>query len=101
MSNSNVLDFLRTLGARPDLLDRLKVKSKAEVIAAAGELGHPFTEADFDPLIWGLELKLAEKVGQAFDQRFQLWQTMWGQYYLEYLALDLVPSLDAAGLGAA
>jgi hypothetical protein len=101
MSNSNVLAFLRTIGGRRDLLDGLKVKSKAEVIAAAGELGYPFTEAEFDPLIWGLELKLAEKLGQAFDQRFQLWQTMWGQYYLEYLALDLVPSLDAAGLGKA
>jgi hypothetical protein len=101
MSNSNVLAFLRAVGGRRDLLDRLKVQSKAEVIAAAGELGYPFTEAEFDPLIWGLELRLAEKIGQAFDQRFQLWQTMWGQYYLEYLALDLMPSLDALGLGAA
>ena len=98
MSDQNVIEFLRLLGSRPDLLDDLKVKSKDEVIAAAAAHGLPFAEADFDPLIWGLEVRLADKRGEPFDAQFPLWQTMWGQYYLEYLALDLVPALDATGL---
>ena len=36
--------------------------------------------------------------GEPFDAQFPLWQTMWGQYYLEYLVLDLLPALDATGL---
>lgn len=98
MSGQNVVEFMRLLAARPDLLAELKLVSKDEVIAAAGAQGLPFSESDFDPLIWGLELKLAEHRGEPFDAQFPLWQTMWGQYYLEYLALDLIPALDAAGL---
>jgi hypothetical protein len=98
MSGQNVLAFLHLLGQRLDLLDELKVKSKDDVIAAAAAHGLPFSEADFDPLIWGLELRLAEHRGEPFDAQFPLWQTMWGQYYLEYLALDLVPALDDSNL---
>ena len=98
MSGQNAIEFLRLLGGRTDLLDDLKVKSKDEVIVAAAAHGLPFAEADFDPLIWGLEVRLADKRGEAFDAQFPLWQTMWGQHYLEYLALDLIPALDAAGL---
>jgi hypothetical protein len=98
MSGQNVLTFLRLLGQRLDLLDELKLKSKDEVIAAAAAHGLPFTEPDFDPLIWGLEVRLAEHRGEPFDAQFPLWQTMWGQYYLEYLALDLIPALDASSL---
>ncbi len=98
MSSQNVLSFLRLLGERPDLLDELKLKSKDEVIAASATHGLPFAEPDFDPLIWGLEVRLAQFRGEPFDAQFPLWQTMWGQYYLEYLALDLLPALDAASL---
>jgi hypothetical protein len=98
MSNANLLEFLRTLAARADLLASLKVKSKPEVIAIAGELGMPFTEPEFDDLIWALEIQLAERRGEPFDNRFPLWETMWGQYYLEYVVLDLMPSLEEAGI---
>ncbi len=98
MSDQNVIDFMRLLGSRPDLLDELKVVSKDEVIAAAAAHGLPFSESDFDPLIWGLEVRLAARLGEPFDAQFPLWQTMWGQHYLEYLALDLLPALDEIGL---
>jgi Nif11 domain len=98
MTGPNVIAFLRLLGEQPALLDALKVASKDDAIAAAAEHGLPFTEADFDPLIWGLEVDLARHRGEAFDGRFPLWHLMWGQYYLEYLVLDLLPALDAAGL---
>lgn len=101
MSGRNVIDFLRLLGERPALLDALKTESKDDVIAAAAAHGLPFTEPEFDPLIWGLELRLAARRGEAFDAQFPLWQTMWGQYYLEYLVTDLVPSLDQADIDAA
>jgi hypothetical protein len=96
MSARNVIDFLRTVVPRTDVMDTLKVRSKDEVIAAASDFGFPFTEAEFDSLIWGLEDRLAAKRGEKFDPRFRLWQTMWGKYYLEYLAVDLIPSLDEA-----
>lgn len=100
MSAANVVAFLRTVAARADLLDDLKLRSKDEVIAAAADLGCPFAEREFDDLVWGLELRLAERRGEPFDASFPLWQTMWGQYYLEYLVLDLFPSFQEADFAA-
>lgn len=98
MSDENVLGFLRHVAARADLLDSLKLRGKDEVVAAAAGFGFPFTEAEFDSLIWDLELRLAASRGEKFDAHFPLWQTMWGKHYLEYLVTDLVTSLDEAGV---
>jgi hypothetical protein len=98
MSSRNVIDFLRTHAARADVLESLRTKSKQEVIAAAADLGLPFSESEFDPLIWGLEVHLAAKRGESFDAHFPLWQTMWGKYYLDYLVSDLIPSFEEADL---
>jgi hypothetical protein len=100
MSSRNVIDFLNMVAARADLLDTLKTRSKAEVIASAAAFGLPFSEQEFDPLIWGLEERLANKRGEPFDAQFSLWQTMWGQYYLEYLVLDVMPSFEEADFAA-
>ncbi|MGH8906555.1 MAG: Nif11-like leader peptide family natural product precursor [Egibacteraceae bacterium] len=96
-----MIEFLLTVAARPDILDSLKVKSKDEVIAAAAEFGFPFTESEFNSLIWDFEVHLASRRGEEFDAQFPLWRTMWGKYYLEFLVIDLIPSLDQAGLLAA
>ena len=98
MSATNLFAFLNNVAGRADLLDSLKVLSKEEVIAAAGGLGYPFTEAEFDSEIWNVELKMAERRKEQFDQHFPLWETMWGQYYLEYLVLDMIPSLAEMGI---
>jgi hypothetical protein len=98
VSDANVIEFLRTVAVRADVLDSLKVGSKDEVIAAAAGFGFPFTEPEFNSLIWGLEARLAEKRGENFDQHFSLWETMWGKYYLDYLVTDLIPGLEEAGL---
>jgi hypothetical protein len=100
MSERNVIDFLRTVAARADILDTLKVKSKDEVIAAAAEFGFPFSESEFNWLIWDLEIHLAGKRGEQFDSQFPLWQTMWGKYYLEFLVIDLMPSVEEADFDA-
>ena len=78
----------------------LKVRSKDEVIAAAADFGLPFTEPEFDSLIWNLEAHLAARRGEKFDAQFPLWQTMWGKYYLEYLVVDLIPALGQADFDA-
>lgn len=96
MSKRNVIDFLRTVAARADILDNLKVRSKSEVISAAATFGLPFSESEFNSLIWDLENLLAVKRGEQFDAQFPLWQTMWGKYYLEYLVIDLIPSFQQA-----
>jgi hypothetical protein len=93
MSAENLVEFLRTLATRADLIESLKVQSKDEVIAAAAAFGLPFTEAEFDSIVWDLEVQLAKRRGEPFDGHFPLWETMWGCYYLEYLVLDMVPSL--------
>ncbi len=98
MSSRNVIDFLHTVAGQVDMLDSLKVMSKDEVIAAAETMGLPFSESEFDSLIWDLEAHLASKRGEAFDAHFSLWQTMWGQYYLEYLVADLMSSFTEADL---
>lgn len=100
MSANNVIDFLRTVAVRADLLDSLQVKSKDEVIAIAAASGYPFSEPEFDRLIWSLEAHLARKRGEAFDAQFSLWQTMWGTYYLHYLVVDLMPSFEQADFDA-
>jgi hypothetical protein len=100
MSGANLVDFLRTVAVRADLLDSLKVQSKADVVAAAAAVGLPFTEGEFDAVIWDLEVQLAEKRGEPFDAHFPLWETMWGRYYLEYLVLDMLPSFTDAELEA-
>jgi hypothetical protein len=93
-----VWDFLRLVAARADLLEVLKTRDKDDVLVAAAGFGYPFTEAEFDTLVWDAEVRLAEARGEAFDGHFPLWQTMWGRYYLEYLVIDLVPSLEEIGL---
>lgn len=100
MSKRNVIDFLRTVAIRADVLDNLKVKSKQEVIEAATAFGFPFSELEFDSLIWDLEVRLASKRGEQFDASFPLWQTMWGKYYLEYLTIDMIPSFEQADFEA-
>jgi hypothetical protein len=98
MSRQNLIEFLKGPAARTDMLEFLKLRSKDAVIAVAADVGLPFTEQEFDSLIWDLEERLAAKRGEAFDPRFALWDTLWGRYYLEYLVLDLIPSLASAGL---
>jgi len=100
MSERNVIDFLRTTAARVDLLDTLKVLRKDQVVAAAAGLGLPFSEEEFDSVVWDLEAYLADKRGEKFDQRFSLWDTMWGVYYLEYLVVDMITSLGQADFDA-
>jgi hypothetical protein len=96
--STGVIEFLRLLGDRPDLLGNLETRGKDEVLAAAGELGFTFTEAQFDSFVWDAELRLAKHRDEPFDAQFPLWQTMWGRYYLDYLVTDLVSSLGEAGL---
>ena len=100
MSERNVIEFLRKVAIRADLLDTLKVKSKADVLTAAADFEFPFTEPEFDSVIWDLELLLANKRKEAFDARFALWRTMWGKYYLEYLVVDMIPSFSEADFSA-
>ncbi|HEY4025263.1 MAG TPA: Nif11-like leader peptide family natural product precursor [Candidatus Dormibacteraeota bacterium] len=101
MSGRNVIDFLRFVAAQPGVLETLRVRSKDQVIAAAGDFGFPFTEPEFNTVIWDLEVALAARRGEAFDARFPLWHLMWGRYYLEYLAIDLIPALQAAHVDTA
>lgn len=98
MSAENILPFLRTLAARPNLLVRLRSRSKDDVLAAAAGLGLPFSDDDFNTAVWDLEEQLAVRRGEVFDDTFPLWQIMWGQFYLEYLVHDLLPSLVDTGL---
>ena len=98
MTNSPVIEFLRTVGGRPDILDSLKVRGKDDVIAAAAGLGYPFSSEEFNTIVWQLEEQLAAERGEQFDGQFPLWQLMWGKYYLEYLVIDLIPSFQETQL---
>jgi hypothetical protein len=95
MSERNLMMFLQTVAVRADVLGALEWLGKDDVIAASAAFGLPFTEAEFDRLIWDLEAHLAAKRGEAFDAHFPLWETMWGQSYFAYLVKDVIPSLTA------
>ncbi|MFC0544851.1 Nif11-like leader peptide family natural product precursor [Kutzneria chonburiensis] len=94
----NVIEFLRTVAGRPGVLDSLKARSKHEVLAAAAGFGLPFSENDFNTLVWDLEMRLAQERGEQFDSTFPLWHVMWGKTYLEYVVVDLIPSLEEKNL---
>src|SRR5262249_17796137 len=67
-----------------------------------GRLRPALRRVGVDQPILNPQLPLAQpRRGEQFDQRFSLWQTMWGQYYLEYLVLDLLPSFADAEIEAA
>ncbi|WP_214319686.1 Nif11-like leader peptide family natural product precursor [Nonomuraea sediminis] len=94
----SALGYLRFLATQPELVDKLKDRSKDEVIAAAAQAGHPFTAEEFNTVVWDMEDRLARHRGEPFDEVFPLWQLLWGRYYLEFLVFDLVPSLEETGL---
>ncbi len=100
MSERNLVAFLRTVAIRADILDALAGRNKDEVIATAAAFSLPFTEAEFDRLIWDLEAHLAAKRNENFDAHFPLWETMWGQSYFAYLVKDMIPSLTQADIDA-
>jgi len=95
---ANVLAFLTRVARSAELRTELRTKAKPEVLEAAARLGLPLTEPEFDAAVWGLEKRLAAVRGERFDQTFRLWHLMWGQYYLDYLVLDLLPALRETGL---
>ena len=98
MSAANVVSFLQTLSLRADLLKDLRTRTKEQVLHKAASLGHPFTEGEFNSVVWELERRLAEERTEPFDAAFPLWRCMWGAYYLEYLIVDLLSSCEEAGL---
>lgn len=98
MSGRNLMTFLQDVAVRADVLGALEWLGKDQVIAAAAAYGLPFTEAEFDRLIWDLEAHLAAKRGEAFDAHFPLWETMWGQSYFAYLVKDVIPSLTPSDI---
>jgi hypothetical protein len=101
MSARNVIQFLRIVATRPDVLQDLRTKAKEAVLrAAAEEFRLPFSGQDFDSVVWALEVYLAKKRREDFDAHFELWHTMWGQYYLEYVASDLMASFQEADIEA-
>ena len=69
-------------------------------MAVTTVMGPPFTAAKFDDLVWALEARLAKRRGESFDAQFPLWQTMWGQFYLEYVVRDVMTSFDEADVAA-
>ncbi|MDT5034312.1 MAG: hypothetical protein QOC94_4483 [Actinoplanes sp.] len=96
--SGDVVEFLRLLADRTDLLDSLKTRGKDEVLAAGANLGFTFTENEFDSFVWDAEVRLAKHRDEPFDAQFPLWQTMWGRYYLDYLVTDVISSLEETGL---
>lgn len=93
MRQSVVISFLRHLGGQPELRRHLRTMSKTQVMAEAQRLGFAFAESEYDEVVWGAEMFLAEKLGEPFDFQFSLWKTMWGKYYLDFVLDDVIASL--------
>ncbi|NHC34274.1 Nif11-like leader peptide family natural product precursor [Scytonema millei] len=94
MARIEVINFLQALVRQSELQTKLKTLLKPEVLAYAEQAGYKFTEQEFDDTVWGIEIYLANKLGENFDLTFSLWETMWGKYYLEYLAANVIDSLS-------
>ena len=100
MAKIKVFEFFQDLAERPELRLELRTKSKPEVLAYANQAGFSFTEQDFDDAIWGIEMFLADKIGETFDFSFSLWETMWGKYYLDYLIDNVVGCVTQQDIAA-
>lgn len=94
MAKTDVVNFLQNLIRQPELQNKLKTLPKPEVLAYAERAGYQFTEQEFDDTVWGIEILLADKLGENFDLTFSLWETMWGKYYLEYLVGNAIDCLS-------
>jgi Nif11 domain len=90
MSKSVVIGFLQKLVTQPELQNKLKMMPKSDVLTHAQQSGYSFTEAEFDDTVWNLEISLAEKLGEKFDLNFSLWETMWGNHYLEFVVNNVI-----------
>jgi Nif11 domain len=90
MSKSVVIGFLQKLVTQPELQNKLKMMPKSDVLTHAQQSGYSFTEAEFDDTVWSLEISLAEKLGEKFDLNFSLWETMWGNHYLEFVVNNVI-----------
>jgi hypothetical protein len=100
MAKIDVFRFFRDLARNPDQVTALRTHSKADVLMHANRSGYEFTESEFDDAIWGVEVYMAEKLGETFDFSFSLWETMWGKYYLEYLVDDVVGAISDDDIAA-
>jgi hypothetical protein len=94
MAKTEVVNFLQALIRQPELQNQLKTLPKPEVLAHAERSHYQFTEQEFDETVWGMEILLADKLGENFDLNFSLWETMWGKYYLEYLVSNVIDCLS-------
>lgn len=100
MAEANVVPFFSEWVARGDRLDTLEYWPKARVIEAAAQAGYPFESAEFDRVIWDLEIQLAARLGEPFDATFRLWSTMWGRTYLRYLVTVFLPAVTEEDVAA-
>jgi hypothetical protein len=96
MAKAEVINFLQQLATESSLRHKLKTLSKDEVLTNAQQLGYKFTEQEFDRTVWDLEISLAKKLGESFDLNFSLWEAMWGNYYLEFIATNVVDCFSVA-----
>lgn len=94
MAKTEVVNFLQNLVRQPELQNKLRTLPKSEVLAYAERSGYKFTEQEFDETVWGIEILLADKLGENFDLNFSLWETMWGKHYLEYLVSNVIDCLS-------
>lgn len=90
MAMKEVFRFMQDLADQPDVVAQLRDKPKDDVLAHARANGYDFTDEEFDESMWGIEIYLAEKIGENFDFSFSLWETMWGKHYLDFLVVNSV-----------
>lgn len=100
MAMREAFRFMQELAAQPDVLATLRDKPKSTVLRYAHANKYDFSEAEFDDCMWGIEIFLANKIGENFDFDFSLWETMWGNYYLEFLVVNSIGAVTNADIDA-
>lgn len=72
MARIEVVNFLQSLVRQPQLQNELKTLPKPEVLTYAEQAGYEVTEQEFDNTVWGIEILLANKLGENFDLKLAL-----------------------------
>jgi len=100
MAHADVFRFFRDLETQPDTVHNLRTQSKQALLDHAAKADYTFSEREFDEAVWGLEIFLAGKLGEPFDFNYSLWETMWGNYYLEFLVKHSVGAASEKDIAA-
>ena len=92
MSKQNVIDFFQAISLDSGLQEKFSVRSLAELLFHAKNLGYEFTREDLASVVGSMEetIILKKMEEETVGSRSNLWPKMWGKYHFKYVIEDVL-----------